>query len=127
MSIPNADQGLLGSLIRLYQAGYGHQPDNAGLEYWYKEAASGATLGKIGNDFVIEAGFDAVAKDAFPVPTPTPEAHTHSRVQTPRAGVLGSTANVPAGEYTITMREVSLVGLDAGQTVASLSANITLV
>lgn len=65
MSIPNADQGLLGSLIRLYQAGYGHQPDNAGLEYWYKEAASGATLGKIGGDFVLEAGFDAISKDAF--------------------------------------------------------------
>jgi hypothetical protein len=65
MSIPNADTNLLGSLIRLYQAGYGHQPDNAGLEYWYAEASAGATLGKIGGDFVLEAGFDAVAKDAF--------------------------------------------------------------
>ena len=41
--------------------------------------------------------------------------------------ILGSTADVQPGTYDVTIREVSLVGLDAGQTVASLTAHLHLV
>lgn len=48
-----ADQELLGSIIRLYQAVLGRQPDLPGLDYWYNEAKSkGLGLGGIADAFV---------------------------------------------------------------------------
>lgn len=60
-----SDQVLLGNIIKLYQASFGHQPDNTGLEYWYGQAKSGVTLGHIADSFVHAAGLDNLSRDVL--------------------------------------------------------------
>ena len=60
-----SDNILLGNLIQLYQASFGHQPDLPGLEYWYSQAKAGVTLGHIADNFVHAAGLDNLSREVL--------------------------------------------------------------
>lgn len=80
------------------------------------------TFGPSGEHVWVNTGTNAVTVIDSPV-----SPFTEQNSQNFAFAMLGGVADVQPGTYDVTLRQVSLVGLDAGNDVASLTGHITLV